>query len=202
MDTLIQSSLFQNETCILPGVGTLSIISGTAETDFANSTIKPPLQNIVFKEENELNLINKFSDQSDLIKLQLHQSGNYYLDGVGTFTKDNEHINFTSVSLPRALILPVKAERVIRQELEQAEHPILVGDKQTTNHAMTNYLNEEEIKQPQQKKDKWWIWAIGLTVIAAATIIFYFSGHTNFSFGNSSIINAAPANTATHHLIK
>jgi hypothetical protein len=68
--------------------------------------------------------------------------------------------------LPAAFLQPVKAERVIHPE---AEHQILVGDKETTNTLMTEYFSEEV----HVKKNRWWIWAIILCLVALIIILLY-----------------------------
>jgi hypothetical protein len=203
MDKIIQTSLFQNKSCILPGIGTLAVITNPAENDFINTVIKSPVHTIVFTEDNNhADFFNKFSDNSEFIKNTLLETGSFHLNGIGTFTKNfNENIRFVGVALPRELTQPVKAERVTRQNVE---HTMLVGDKETTNLVMTNYLNEEEIKTAQKKLKKkidyWWTWAIGLAAIAVIIIGIYFSQNklNGFSFGNTGSINAAPANTDTY----
>jgi hypothetical protein len=204
MDNLIQTSLFQNKSCTLPGIGTLCVITGLAENDFINAKIRSPLYTIIFTDEsNDTTLYNKFSDISESIKNTLHETGDFYLDGIGTFIKgDTENIRFVGIALPRELTQAVTAERVARQNIE---HNMLVGDKETTNLVMSNYLIEEEVKTAQKKQKKktdlWWVWAICLGIVAIAIIAIYFSQNrsTGFSFGNASPVNAASAGTNFHH---
>jgi hypothetical protein len=74
---------------------------------------------------------------------------------------------------------PVVAERVIHKD---AEHAILVGDKETTNVEMTEYYTDETAVA----KDKWWIWAIVLGVVAISVIAYYLSQNGIADFGSKS----------------
>jgi hypothetical protein len=199
MHHLIASYLFQNKTCPLPGLGTLSLTTGNAEPDFAGKTIKAPEPVIVFetKENDASNLldyiaaktnstvfqtIDKLGQLCNNLKGAAISNNPAALNGVGNFFTDaSGHINFKPVELPLSFFQPVKAERVMHPE---AEHTILVGDKETTSTVMTEYFNEEE----PVKKDRWWIWAIILGAIALLAILFYANGA-----GVSSMLgNVAP----------
>jgi len=71
--------------------------------------------------------------------------------------------------LPAAFLQPVKAVRVIHPE---AEHQILVGDKETTNTVMNEYFSEVPVK-----KSRWWIWAIVLGIAALIAILLYLNNY-------------------------
>jgi hypothetical protein len=205
---LIQTSLFQNKSFRLPGIGTLSVITNSAETDFINLTIKSPVHTIIFTEEQqEANLFNKFSSTSEFVTTSLEETGTFHLDGVGTFTKREGKIRFLGVALSREFIQPVKAERVVRNTV----HRKTVGNDKSTIAPITKStiatsipIVEERTPQQQLKKSYWWVWAIGLGIAAAAMIVVYFVQNPSRipSFGNTNTINAAPANTDSHHEIK
>jgi hypothetical protein len=200
MDKLIQTSLFQNKSFRLPGIGTLSVITNSAETDYINLTIKSPVHTIIFTEEQqEANLFNKFSSTSEFLKTSLEETGTFHLDGVGTFTKKDDKIRFLGVALSRELIQPVKAERVSKQTSSQRKVVI----KETSAAPKTNYIIEETVVVTK-KNSYWWVWAVGLGIAAVALLGFYFYQNPSSipSFGNTNTINAAPANTASHHEIK
>jgi hypothetical protein len=187
MHYLIASYLFQNKSCSLPGLGTLSVSAGKAETDFLNTVIKAPSPRIVFEatESDTGNLLDYIASKTnrsiaqtierleqfcnDLKTATTHGATNKpaVLNGVGNFFIDSSgKINFRSAQLPAAFLQPVKAERVIHP---QAEHQILVGDKETTNIVMNEYFSEEV----PVKKNRWWIWAIVLGLLALAAILLY-----------------------------
>ncbi len=195
MHRLIASYLFQNKTCPLPGLGTLSVVAGKAELDFLNTTIKAPAPRIIFeaKEEDASSLLDYIAAKTDSTLMQtIERLGHFCnslkaatianqpatLDGVGNFFTDSSgKVNFKSNQLPAALLPVAKAERVVHP---QAEHQILVGDKETTNTLMTEYYNEAPAV-----KSRWWIWAVILAAIAAIGILIYLNSNSASSmFGN------------------
>jgi hypothetical protein len=204
MHYLIASYLFQNKSCSLPGLGTLSVSAGKAEADFLNTVIKAPSPRIIFeaKESDTGNLLDYIAAKTNhsiaqTIR-QLEQFCNSLktaatrgaqgaanqpaaLNGVGNFFIDSSgKINFRSEQLPAAFLQPVKAERVIHP---QAEHQILVGDKETTNIVMSEYFSEEV----PVKKNRWWIWAIVLGAIALAAILLYLNNAGLLSMAGSAM---------------
>lgn len=199
MHHLIASYLFQNKTCPLPGLGTLSVATGKAESDFLNTVIKAPKPTIAFdnKENDASNLLDYIAAKNNStvfqaiemlghfcnnLKADIIRDNKAILNEVGIFSADaSGNIYLKPVTLPLAFWQPVKAQRVIHP---QAEHNILVGDKETTNTLMTEYFNEEPVK-----KYRWWIWAIVLGAIALLAILYYFSNNNlSFMAGNATPI--------------
>jgi len=190
MHHLIASYLFQNKTCPLPGLGTLTVAAGKAQSDFLNTAIKAPVTVVIFttKENDASILLDYIAAKTNRTVFQAIETLGVFcnnlkaavvannaapLNGVGIFSADaSGNINFKPDELPAFFLQPVKAERVIHP---QAEHTILVGDKETTNTLMTEYFNEEPVQ-----KYRWWIWAIVLGVIGLLTVLFYIS-NTNLS---------------------
>jgi hypothetical protein len=184
MHQLIASYLFQNKTCPLPGLGTLSVAKTTASSDFLNKLITGPQQNIIFEnaESDASNLLDYIALKTNTTVLKTIENLGYFcgnlkraalannpatVDGVGNFFTDAAgKIDFKAQSAASFFQPVVQAERVIHPE---AEHNILVGDKETTNTVMTEYFSEEE----PVKKDRWWIWAIVLAAIALLALLFY-----------------------------
>lgn len=181
MYNIIATSLLQNKVCILPGIGTLSVQTTPARTDFVNSRIVAPEYFIDFTREEEATMsFNEFSAISQLLKREIENNGSVEINGVGEFAKDElGSIVFTSVSLNTAFAQPINTERVIRQN---TAHAMLVGDKETTNVVMTEYFTEEIIV-----KDRWWIWAIALGVIGIAAIVFHVI-QNGYTAGNSHVL--------------
>jgi hypothetical protein len=183
MHYLIASYLFQNKSCPLPGLGTLWVSPGKAEADFLNTVIKAPSPSIVFEagENDPANLVEYIAAKTNRsveqtteklalfcndLKTTTTSNKPAALNGVGNFFIDSSgKINFRSAQLPTAFLQPVKAGRVIHPE---AEHQLLVGDKETTNTLMNEYFNEAPVK-----KKRWWIWAIVLAVLALLIILLY-----------------------------
>ena len=196
MQKQIASYLFQHKTCPLPGLGTLSILSSGAESDFTSKVFTAPKSSVHFEQtETDANgLLNYLSATTgadkyeatealshfcDNLKQQIIQQPDVSLNSIGSFFVDaSGTINFKEAALPAAFIQPVFAERVIHPD---AEHPILVGDKETTNTAMTEFLGPGTTI-----KDRWWIWAVLLGLIGIAAIVIYFTAcNGTTAFGNA-----------------
>ena len=173
MYQIIAPSLFQNKICKLPGIGTLVMVSNSAETDFVNGQIKSPFETIEFiAASQDENIFNEFSAISELLKKNLVENGSFFLNGIGTFFKSNEDgVRFSPISIAPVFSMPVNVERVIRQD---AAHAILVGDQRTTNVEMTEYFTEQT-----SATERWKIWAFILSIAGIIAILFslYFSGN-------------------------
>lgn len=182
MYNIIAPAFFQKKTCKLPGIGQLILVTLPAEIDFLNTQIKAPQQSIVFApaSKNE-NVFNEFSAISELMKKKLDEEGLVAILGIGTFSQDiTGTIHFEPVDLDPLFSQPVTAIRVIRQD---AQHNILVGDKNTNNMEMTEMLNEEH---PAIPPDRWWIWALALAIVAIGLLLFYYYQNGWHFLGNSN----------------
>ena len=196
MHQLIASYLFQTRSCPLDSLGSLSITTTAADPDFTNKIINPPIPNILFQQNESpaTGLTDFIADSTgcdeteataaldhfyDQLKNDIADKGSAKLKGIGNLYVDSsDNLQFQQEELPDVFLQPVKANRVIHP---QAEHHILVGDKESTNTLMTEYFNEEPVK-----KDRWWIWAIVLGVIAIILILVYLNGSTASQyFGNA-----------------
>lgn len=196
MHQLIASYLFQYKNCPLPGFGSLTMVSTAAEADFTSHLIRAPRQLIHFsdKEMNAANFVNyvaekmhanerdvtaSLRDFSISLKNEISANAKAALPGIGDFFVD-EHGNtiFEQSALPGVFVQPVTAIRVIHPN---AEHSILVGDKETTNTMMTEYFSDDEAV-----KDRWWIWAVVLCGLALLALVIYFSNENGAShLGNA-----------------
>ena len=180
MDYLIAPTLFQNKTCRLPGIGTFTVVTNTAEIDNHNRRINAPVPSIVFTPlQDDKNGFNEFTALSELIKKELHTQGKVNLKGVGDFVKKQDGaIEFIPIQLNPHFTPPVVAEIVTHRDGAYAR---LVGDKEATSTVLTESPAEEEIV-----KDRWWIWAIGLGAIGLAVLIYYISQHGFNLLGNTA----------------
>lgn len=194
MQHLIAQYLFHNKHCSLPGLGTLAVETSNASSDFVNKQILPPVPSIVFSagetgtggfanyvaaKENK-----SYGESMELVKdyVSLLKKGKH-INGVGQFHVDaSGNIEFRAAEINANLLQPVKAERVIHPE---AEHIMLVGDKETTNTQMTEYYSEEPVP-----KDRWWIPAIVLGILGIAVIVIYLNdSSSNKLFGIATNIS-------------
>jgi hypothetical protein len=175
----IASSLFLHKKCMLPGIGTLSLTSHSAETDFLTKRIKAPFQRIEFiQNSNEINLLSEFSEVSNFIKNKLEKDGSVLLDGLGTFTKfSNGKLDFYPISIDSVFNPDIKSEKVVKQETVQE---ILEEDQQTTEIEV-----EESFITNDTKFERWKISAIVLFAISILLIIIYISQKGFNLFGNN-----------------
>jgi len=190
MQELITSYLFQNKVCPLPGLGTLTVSTKPSVSDFVHKQILAPEQGIQFNaaESDTADLLNYIcvkegctnNEASDFLnKFSAELKNGRKLAGIGKFTVNaSGNIVFEKENLPAYFTPPVYAERVIHPE---ADHNILVGDKETTSAVMTEYYAEES-----PKRSYWWVWAIVLAAVAVAVIVIYLNDkNSSATFGNA-----------------
>jgi len=204
MEELITTYLFQNKTCPLPGVGSLSIGDRTASYVLGEKQMHPPLPYISFSpverpaddfikyvsvrtgtsaEEAIRKLENYCSKLNNLdayAEMEIPFAGKFYVDVEGSLI-------FKQIHFPEAFLPPVIAEKIIHPE---STHTILVGDKESNSALMTEFYKEAE----PVKKYRWWIWAFILFLIAATAILVYLNNNSVGFFGNSE---KKPAGTAS-----
>ena len=197
MQQFIASYLFQNKTCPLPGLGTLFMGQSAAEADFSNKLMGQPKPFIHFENEeidsdnfldyvarstetDKQEVTNTFNQFCETLKRNLSDSESIVIEQVGKLSVDAQgKINFDQEELPPGFIHAVVAERVFHP---QAEHQMLVGDKETTNTVMTEFLAPKEAII-----DRWWTWAIVLGAIGLGLLIIHFSSTASVSmFGNTT----------------
>lgn len=204
MIVILNSYLVQHKSINIPGLGTICIEKQPASTDFIHKKMYPPKYIYTFdkyfdtphkdfftylavhKNIPDYEAIQLYNDFAQHLrsKIKLEESAEW--KGVGVFKKDlNGDIILEPISDNLHVYNPVDAQRIIRTN---AAHAILVGDKESTNVRMTEYLNETNEKVTI-KKDNWRIYAISLFAIALITLFFHFLKH---GFAWQSIGNRRP----------
>jgi len=201
MQQLIASYLFQTKSCPLDGLGNLRIIPTATISDFSNKLIYPPAPVVQLdsKDGDSSALIRYLSAKTGkpvieaedayrsfcrMLQEETANNGSFTWPGVGKFQTDQSgSIQFQQEELPAGYSQPVPSIRVVHPE---ATHQVLVGDKETTNVAMTEYFSEKPVVQ-----DRWWIWAIVLALTGITVLVYYFmSGGQGSSFGNQWPVDA------------
>jgi len=196
MQEQIASYLFQTGSFPIEGLGTLVITNTAAITDFGAKQLLPPRPVIRLQDaetdssdfvgylasamnSNAADAKTAWSDYCRELLNRVEAGKPIQIDAIGSFEKDAAgKIVFTDEKVAAGFLQPVQAERVIHPE---AEHSILVGDKETTNTEMTEYFSEQPVK-----KDRWWIWAIIIVVVAALMVLFYLNDPgSNSKLGNA-----------------
>lgn len=190
MQDLIASYLIQKKECHLPLIGNFMIMQVPALLDIANKKLVPSSDEIVFSEdENYLSegLKNYFSQLEHITlqeaeekinnwslhaKIKLDLGEKIYFGSVGSLQK----VASGNIKFEQEKVLnfyePVNAERVIHKN---AEHAVLVGDKETTSVLMNEFYKDDVVIE---KKSSWKIWAIILLAISLLVLIIYFYNHS------------------------
>lgn len=110
---------------------------------------------------------------------RLPHTGKFYVNADGNLV-------FKTMEIPRAFLPELSVERVIHPA---ASHAMVVGDKETTTTEMAAYYSDID----PASKDKWWIWAICLAVVAAGLLFLHFKDQTNtIATGNKQQIEISP----------
>jgi hypothetical protein len=181
MYSLIASAFFQKKQCCLPGLGELVLQVQAAQSDFNNAQILAPNYLISFIPESkeEPLVYNEFSAITQLLLSQIQETGEAEIEGLGVFYgSSSEGIQFAGVPLSKSLVPPMPAIRVVKKD---KEHPMLVGDKVTTNLVMTEVLQQEEI----QPSYAWMWWAFGLFAASSALLAYYWMQHYGIGIANA-----------------
>ncbi len=202
MIKLISTYLLQNQSVSIPGLGTIYIERTPAQSDFVNRQILPPAYHYRFdryfdtpgkdfftflsvrKNVDDFEAIKMFNEWA--LDLRTSISGidqAIELEGIGSLKRDTSGVVVFEPSVkPQAYTPPVPAERIIRTN---AKHMMLVGDKETTNVEMSDYLQEESAG----KRSSWWIYALIIAAVCLiAIILFYYQNGSAFPFGNQQKI--------------
>jgi nucleoid DNA-binding protein len=199
MHDLITSYLIQAKECNLPGIGGFRIITKPASVDVANKKMFPPADEIIFSERTDKisegfityiahkKNIDSTASKEEIktwcksTKEKIASGEEIFFDSIGSIQEGADGKVFFKRQEYRTLFEPVIAERVIHKN---AEHAMLVGDKETTSSAMNLLLNEEA----ETKNPSWNIIALILLVIALLVIFlhFYTSSPNSIVTGNQN----------------
>lgn len=197
MQDIITSYIIQKRECSLPHLGSLKFIRHHAVLDVADKKLSAPAEEIVFNESSNqvspslieyVSLVENIStnEAEEKIntwclnqKMMLDNNGELVFESLGAIRNDRFGKIFFEKKNRITFYEPVKAEPVIHKD---AEHTVLVGDKETTSSAMNEFYREEV----PQEKGKWRIIALVAAIAAILILIFYFSAH---SFSEKGISN-------------
>lgn len=186
---LLYKYLIIHKQLALPGVGSFYIVREPAKHDVANRVISPPVLNIDFNPQasddnktfsaflskekgiDEATAINHFDDFARRLKQDIHSQKPVELPGIGSLRKTvNGDLTFEPANVLADYFPPAIAEPVLR---EKASYKIRVGETQRTSSQMRDALNDEP-ETVYDSKDYWWIYAIILTIIGIAAIVYYY----------------------------
>ena len=206
MESLITSFLLQSKKTTLPYIGTFYHQWTSSKLDVVNKQILPPGRELIFHESSDSdagNLVNFISRKQHIqlseAKMELEKYCNYWkeklnrgctlnFETLGLLRKNEEGLIYFQTERSNQFWQPVSAERVLH---ENAEHTVLVGDKETTSTLMNEYYKEEI----QVTKRTWVAGAIILAVIALIVLFFSFYNRkiSVSTIGNQNHLNIESA---------
>ena len=203
MEDLIESYLFKNKKCPLPLLGVLALIDTNAVALYSKGKIEAPVPSIKLLEQEMpagdfINFIaskknisageasqlltqycNKLQNMDAYGETKLPHAGKFYVNADGNLV-------FKSIEMPKAFLPELSVERVIHPA---TAHAMVVGDKETTTTEMAAYYSDID----SGSKDKWWIWAACLAVVATVLLFFHFKDQRNtIVVGNTQPIEISP----------
>jgi hypothetical protein len=182
MFNAVTESFFQKKTCVLPGIGSLRLTHQSSQSDFPEHRIWPPRPEIVFTPQSALSKVStsaEFTGLSEQIRRHVREAGELSIDGLGIFyAAGDEDIRFAPLQLEESFFPSVTAERIIRPD---AEHDIVVGDRQLNTRTMAQMLG---LSVPDTESRSWIWWAVGLFLLSLGAIIVYFVSGGTQMLGN------------------
>ncbi|MBS1664937.1 MAG: hypothetical protein JST68_28075 [Bacteroidetes bacterium] len=196
MFAVLNAYLFQHRSISIPGLGTIYLETSAAEVDVAERTMLPPTYRFRFdkyfdapdkeffsylaSQKNILDYeaIKWYSEFAFELRNRIKNEDLVSWDGVGVLRKDSSgNVLFESAKAPAFFLQPTPAMRVNRQD---AQHTLLVGDRERTSGEMNEWLLEENANR---RRAPWWVWALVIAVVALAVLGWHFYTH-GWSIGN------------------
>lgn len=190
----------------LPGIGAFAIERKPAEAEIADRSFLPPKYSFAFEKTEDvppeklfswlaLNLhiteqeaVIRFNDFIFDLNRQLKEGKQIDWPGIGTLQKEfSGEIKFSRSKNGLFWLDKVVADKVTR---ENAEHTILVGEREKTSTEMNELLRSEE---EEEKRHYWWIWPLAVILAIVIFLGWYFSENSirGSSTGNHHKISPA-----------
>jgi hypothetical protein len=190
MFEVLNSYLFQHKSISIPGLGTIFLERLPANTDVGNRNFLPSLYYFRFDkyldapdkdffsflaaEKNipDYEAIKWYNEFSHDLRNRIKQEEKVKWDDVGFLKKDYAgNVVFESAPQNPEFLKPVQANMVIRKD---AQHHLLVGDKEITNYEMNEWLHPPDKPKPQEI---WWVPALLLAIAILVVLLFHFSSN-------------------------
>ena len=210
MLNLITSYLIQTGECILPGIGSITLVSTPASLDVANKEILPPvseyrfsdtggqpdealIQYIAYKRGIDTQeALEEMKQFSGLLKEKLFSGEKILFNSIGILQKDLSGNIVFEPQMNQSYYEAVPAIRVVHKDVK---HAMIVGDRETDSSEMNEMLNGET--ETQSRNSFWKIAAIILFLIGAGVLFYHFyTSNAQNPFGNGNkIIPQAKSNT-------
>ncbi len=173
--------LILNKIAAIPGVGNFAITSKPAHID--SGIIYPPQQQLLFQQGtaltdkkfytflaeqikiSEVDAVRKFQDFAYQLRKDIQSNSQVELSGLGIFKKEaTGELAFESTLSLHQFFPTIKLN-----ELAESVLPTPHSNQEIEEHGIEVYPEDEVVK-----KDRWWIWALILTIIALAAIGIYY----------------------------
>ena len=195
MFQVLNAYLFQHRSISIPGLGTIYLETHPANVDVADRTMQPPTFRFRFDkyfdqpdaaffsylaaqqhvlDYEAIKWYNEFSFQ---LRNRIRSEEQVAWDGVGILKKDGSgNVLFESVDSPLVFLQPTPAVRVWR---EDAQHTLLVGDRERTSGEMNVLLRDHT----GRRRLAWWMVALVLGGAGLLLLAWYFFTH-GWAIGN------------------
>ncbi len=187
MINILNSYLAQQKSISIPGLGSLYADVVPVVSDFVNHQLLPPQLKYRFdkyfdapdkdfflylagkKNITDFEAIKWYNEFAYDLRTNIRNNGNCEWPGIGTFYMDaNGEVLFTPLTLSNQLLPVVSAERIIRTD---AEHALLVGDKEMSNVEMNKLLHS---KSRKKRRLLWLAITLPILLLGSATVyVFY-----------------------------
>jgi hypothetical protein len=190
MFQVLNAYLFQHRSISIPGLGTIYLETLPASVDVAERTMLPPAYRFRFdkyfdapdatffaylavqKRILDYEAIKWYNEFSFELRNRIRSEDAVSWDGVGILRKDGAgNVLFEAAASPMLFFQPTPAMRVTRQD---AQHTMLVGDRERTSGEMNEWLLDDA---ERRKRVSWWVIALVLGGICLAILGWYFYTH-------------------------
>jgi hypothetical protein len=195
---VLNAYLFQHRSISIPGLGTIYLETMSASVDVAERTMLPPTYAFRFDkyfdapdkeffsfiavQRNILDYeaIKWYNEFSFDLRNRIRAEEQVSWDGVGLLKKDGAGgIQFEPAPTPILFLQPVPAMRVSRQD---AQHNLVVGDRERTSGEMNEWLHDNA---RHHRRLSWWVIALILAGLGLIFLGWYFYSH-GFIAGNQN----------------
>ncbi|HXB94513.1 MAG TPA: hypothetical protein VNU70_05120 [Puia sp.] len=197
MFQVLNAYLFQHRSISIPGLGTIYLETLPANVDVADRTMQPPVFRFRFDkyfdapdvaffsylalQRNTLDYeaIKWYNEFSFELRNRIRTEEEVNWDGVGILRKDSSgNVLFESTGSHLFFLQPTPAIRVNRQD---AQHTLLVGDRERTSGEMNEWLHEHG----GRGRISWWVIALIMGGAGVLFLAWYFYSH-GWALGNQS----------------
>jgi hypothetical protein len=198
MFQVLNAYLFQHRSISIPGLGSIYLETLPANIDVAERTILPPVYRFRFDKyfdqpDKEFfsylatqrgildyEAIKWYNEFSFELRNRIRAEDEVNWEGVGVLKKDGSgNVLFESVPAPDFFQQAIPAMRVNRPD---AQHTLVVGDRERTSGEMNEWLQEEEVNR---RKISWWVIAAVIAAVGLAFLGWYFYSH-GWATGNQT----------------